>query len=65
MMGGWFLATSIGNKLSGVIAGLWDTISDKEYFFLINFAGALIGAVAILLMVKWLRKVVLEHTGSH
>jgi POT family proton-dependent oligopeptide transporter len=65
MMGGWFLATSIGNKLSGVIAGLWDTIADKEYFFLINFAGAMVGAVAILMMVRWLRRVVLEHTGSH
>jgi len=65
MMGGWFLATSIGNKLSGVIAGLWDTIALKEYFFLINFAGAMIGAIAILLMVKWLRRVVIEHTGSH
>jgi POT family proton-dependent oligopeptide transporter len=65
MMGGWFLATSIGNKLSGVIAGLWDTIVLKEYFFLINFAGAMIGAIAILLMVRWLRRVVIEHTGSH
>jgi len=65
MMGGWFLATSIGNKLSGVIAGLWDTIALKEYFFLINFAGAMVGAIAIWLMVKWLRRIVLEHTGSH
>jgi POT family proton-dependent oligopeptide transporter len=65
MMGGWFLATSIGNKLSGVIAGLWDSIADKEYFFLINFAGAMVGAIAILMMVRWLRGVVLEHTGSH
>lgn len=64
MMGGWFLATSIGNKLSGVIAGLWDTIAMKEYFFLINFAGAMVGAIAIFLMVKWLRRVVMEHTGS-
>jgi POT family proton-dependent oligopeptide transporter len=65
MMGGWFLATSIGNKLSGVIASLWDSIAQKEYFFLINFAGAMVGAIAILLLVKWLRRVVLEHTGSH
>jgi len=65
MMGGWFLATSIGNKLSGIIAGLWDSIAEKEYFFLINFAGAMIGAVAIFVMVKWLRQVVREHTGTH
>ncbi len=24
MMGGWFLSTSIGNKMSGVLASLWD-----------------------------------------
>jgi POT family proton-dependent oligopeptide transporter len=65
MMGGWFLATSIGNKFSGVIAGVWDSIAMKEYFFLINFVGAMVGAIAIFLMVKWLRRVVLEHTGSH
>jgi POT family proton-dependent oligopeptide transporter len=65
LMGGWFLATSIGNKLSGVIAGLWDSIAIKQYFFLINFAGAMVGAIAIFLMVTWLRRVVLEHTGSH
>jgi POT family proton-dependent oligopeptide transporter len=65
MMGGWFLSTSIGNKLSGVIASLWDTIVQKEFFFLINFAGAMLGAIAILLLLKWLRRVVLEHTGSH
>ena len=65
MMGGWFLATSIGDKLSGVIGGLWDSIALKQYFFLINFAGAMVGAIAIWLMVKWLRRVVLEHTGSH
>jgi POT family proton-dependent oligopeptide transporter len=65
MMGGWFLSTSIGNKLSGVIAGLWDSIALKQYFFLINFIGAMVGALAIFFMVKWLRKVVLEHTGSH
>lgn len=64
MMGGWFLATSIGNKLSGVISGLWDSIDNKVYFFLINFSGALAAAIAIFLMVKWLRRVVEEHTNN-
>ncbi len=62
MMGGWFLSTSIGNKLSGVISGLWDGIDNKVYFFLINFGGALLAAIAIFIMVKWLRRVVAEHT---
>jgi POT family proton-dependent oligopeptide transporter len=61
MMGGWFLSTSIGNKLSGVISGLWDSIDYKAYFFLINFAGAMLAALAIFLMIKWLRRVVQEH----
>jgi POT family proton-dependent oligopeptide transporter len=65
MMGGWFLATSFGNKLSGVIAGLWDMIPNKSHFFLINFSGALLAALAIFLMLRWLRRVVLEHTGGH
>jgi POT family proton-dependent oligopeptide transporter len=58
MMGGWFLSTSIGNKLSGVLAGLWDGYEEKQYFFLVNCVGALIAAFAIFLMLKWLRNIV-------
>ncbi|HVF95751.1 MAG TPA: peptide MFS transporter, partial [Flavisolibacter sp.] len=38
MMGGWFLATSIGNKLSGVLATMWDTYTNKANYFWLNFA---------------------------
>lgn len=65
MMGGWFLATAIGNKLSGVLSGLWGAYDEKVYFFIINFAGAMFGAFMIFIMVKWLTRVVKEHTGSH
>lgn len=65
MMGGWFLATALGNKLSGVLSGLWNGIDNKVFFFMINFTGAMIGAFLIFIMLKWLRKVVLEYTGSH
>lgn len=64
MMGGWFLSTSVGNKLSGVISGLWDSIDNKVYFFLINFSGAMIAAIAIFLMIKWLRRVVEEQQAA-
>jgi len=64
MMGGWFLSTSIGNKLSGVLAGLWDKYEDKEYFFLVNCAGALLAALAIFAMMKWLRNIVEEKMTS-
>ena len=40
-------------------------IDNKAYFFMINFAGAMVGAFLIFIMIKWLKRVVLEHTGSH
>jgi len=63
MMGGWFLSTSIGNKLSGVLASLWDIYEDKANFFWVNFALAIATTIIILLMVKWLSKIVKEHNA--
>lgn len=62
MMGGWFLATSIGNKLSGVLSSLWDGYEDKANFFYVNFI--LLGAAALLMfgMLKWLNKIFKEHS---
>ena len=65
MMGGWFLATSLGNKLSGVLASLWNMYEHKSIFFLVNFIGAMFAALAIFVMLKWLRRVVQEHTGEN
>ncbi|RZJ71613.1 peptide MFS transporter [Flavobacterium sp.] len=60
MMGGWFLATSIGNKLSGVLASMWDSYEDKTNFFWLNFA-LLLGATALMFVVlKQLNKVMAE-----
>lgn len=61
MMGGWFLSTSIGNKLSGMVAGLWDSFEDKSYYFLMNFVACLIAALAIALLVRWLNKIINKH----
>jgi POT family proton-dependent oligopeptide transporter len=61
MMGGWFLSTSIGNKLSGVLAGLWDGYEHKSNFFLVNFSLLAIAALIIFGMLKWLNKVFVEH----
>jgi POT family proton-dependent oligopeptide transporter len=61
MMGGWFLAISIGNKMSGVLAGLWDGYDHKSNFFLVNFILALITSAIILMMIKWLNKIMKEH----
>ncbi len=61
MMGGWFLSTSIGNKMSGVLASLWDGYENKANFFLVNFALALTTSFIIFLMVKWLNRIMKEH----
>lgn len=61
MMGGWFLSTSIGNKMSGVLASMWDGYENKANFFLVNFVLALITSVIILLMIRWLNKIMKEH----
>lgn len=60
MMGGWFLSTAIGNKLSGMLSGLWETIDNKANFFLMNFALCIGATVLLLVLLKWLRRVMSE-----
>jgi proton-dependent oligopeptide transporter, POT family len=61
MMGGWFLATSIGNKLSGVLASLWDNYENKGNFFMVNFALLLAATLVMWAMLKWLNKVLASY----
>ncbi|MCB0848156.1 MAG: peptide MFS transporter [Bacteroidetes bacterium] len=61
MMGGWFLSTSIGNKMSGVLASMWDGYEHKANFFLVNFGLVMATTLIILAMIKWLNKIVKEH----
>jgi POT family proton-dependent oligopeptide transporter len=63
MMGGWFLSTSIGNKMSGVLASMWDGYEHKANFFWVNFFLALATAVIILLMLRWLNNIVKERNA--
>ncbi len=60
MMGGWQLATSLGNKLSGVLATMWDKYDNKANFFLVNFVLLIISAIALFAMLKWLNRVFKE-----
>jgi POT family proton-dependent oligopeptide transporter len=61
MMGGWFLSTSIGNKLSGVLASMWDGYEDKGNFFLVNFSLLVIAFLFMLFILKWLNKIFNEY----
>ena len=60
MMGGWFLSTAVGNKLTGVVGGLWDRVP-LEWIFWINFFSAMAAALMIALMVPWIRRIMAEN----
>ena len=60
MMGGWFLATSIGNKLSGVLATMWDGYENKANFFWVNFVLLMIATIIMFAMLKWLNRIMKE-----
>ena len=65
MMGGWFLSTSIGGKIAGVMTSFWDDFTDKKMFFLILVVAAFIGGILIYSRLKSLNQVVKDKTGSH
>lgn len=61
MMGGWQLATSLGNKLSGVLATMWDRYDNKADFFWVNFVLLALAAVALFLLLRWLNRIFREQ----
>lgn len=61
MMGGWFLATSIGNKLSGVLSSMWDKYDQKANFFWVNFALLLGAALLMLLLLRRLNRIFRQY----
>ena len=63
MMGGYFLAISVGNKMSGMLSSLWEGFDDnsKQNFFYLNFALVLGAALLLFLMLRWLNRVMKEN----
>ncbi len=61
MMGGFFLAISVGNKLSGMLSSLWETIPQKQNFFYLNFGLVMAAAIILFLMLRWLNGVMREN----
>ncbi|HEX6913610.1 MAG TPA: peptide MFS transporter [Chitinophagaceae bacterium] len=64
LMGGWFLSTSIGGKVAGVMTTFWDDFTDKKMFFMILVVAAFIGGIMILARIKSLNAIVRERTGE-
>jgi POT family proton-dependent oligopeptide transporter len=60
MMGGWSLATSMGNKLSSVLAKNWDKFDNKANYFLLNFILLLFAFFIMMLLLKRLNRVFKE-----
>lgn len=63
MMGGWFLSTAIGNKLSGVLSGMWDLFEKKSNYFLTNAVLTFAAFALILVLLPWLKRVYNENVG--
>jgi POT family proton-dependent oligopeptide transporter len=61
MMGGWFLSTSIGNKLSGVLSSMWDNYENKANFFYVNIVLLCAAAILMFGMLRWLNAIFEEH----
>lgn len=63
MMGGYFLAISVGNKMSGMLSSLWEGFdsNSKQNFFYLNFALVLGAALLLFMMLRWLNRVMKEN----
>lgn len=64
MMGGWFLSTSIGGKIAGVMTSFWDDFTDKKMFFLILVVAAFVAGILIYSRLRSLNQIVKDKTGS-
>lgn len=60
MMGGFFLANSVGNKLSGILASTWYNYENKANYFLVNFGLLIFATLLGVSMLKRLNKIMKE-----
>ncbi len=61
MMGGFFLANSVGNKLSGILASTWYDYENKENYFYVNFALLIFATLLGFVMLKRLNRIMREQ----
>ncbi|MDP4130000.1 MAG: peptide MFS transporter [Bacteroidota bacterium] len=64
MMGGWFITTSLGAKIAGIMAGFWDNFDSKALFFGISATAAIVAGLLLFPLTKKLNKIVLEATAA-
>jgi proton-dependent oligopeptide transporter, POT family len=64
MMGGWFITTSLGAKIAGIMTGFWDHFDSKALFFGISCVAAIIAGLLLFPLTKRLNKVVVEAMAA-
>jgi proton-dependent oligopeptide transporter, POT family len=64
MMGGWFITTSLGAKIAGIMAGFWDHFDSKALFFGISAMAALVAGLLLFPLTNRLNKIVVAATAS-
>jgi POT family proton-dependent oligopeptide transporter len=60
MMGGFFLSTSVGNKLAGILSSNFEATDDKAGFFFMNFVLVMVATVLMFILLRWLNRVMRE-----
>ena len=61
MMGGWFLATAIGNKMAGVLSGMWDLFEKKSNYFLVNAGMTFAAFLLLFVLLRWLKRIYYKY----
>jgi len=64
MMGGWFITTSLGGKIAGMMTGFWDHFDSKALFFGISAVAALVAGILLFPLTKKLNEVVVQATAT-
>jgi len=64
MMGGWFITTSLGGKIAGMMTGFWDYFDSKALFFGISAVAALVAGFLLFPLTNKLNEVVVKATAT-
>jgi proton-dependent oligopeptide transporter, POT family len=64
MMGGWFITTSLGGKIAGMMTGFWDHFDSKALFFGISAVAALVAGLLLFPLTRKLNEVVVKATAT-
>ena len=64
MMGVWFLATSVGNFISGRVSGLYEAMALPSLFGTIAMIGIVLG-VLLMLMAPSMRRLLPSQPAKH